>query len=149
MTQISDDADRFLLEKDYNAAAAKYEEAVAKAQVLADRVAPTLKQLLEDGQTALNKGNAEQAQQKFNLALMIDPNNALAQQNLQRAQKLGTVMALMASGSRHEKPNPTEERQMFFGIRLFGRTATFSIGNYLRQTGAASGCLYLGRSLFF
>ena len=103
MTQISEEADQFLLENDYRAAAAKYEEAVAKAQILAGRVEPTLKQLLDEGQMALSQGNAEQAQQKFKVALLIDPNNAIAQQGLQRAQKLDTVMGLMASGNRHEK----------------------------------------------
>jgi tetratricopeptide (TPR) repeat protein len=103
MTQLSEEADRFLVENDYIAAAAKYEEAAAQAQVLADRVEPALKQLLDEGRVALNQGNAELAQQKFNVALMIDPNNALAQKSLQRAQKLDAVRRLMESGSRHEK----------------------------------------------
>jgi serine/threonine protein kinase len=103
ITQLSEEADRFLLENDYITAAGKYEEAAAQARVLAGRVEPTLKQLLDEGRMALNQGNAELAQQKFNVALMIDPNNALAQQSLQRAQKIDAVMRLMASGSRHEK----------------------------------------------
>jgi tetratricopeptide (TPR) repeat protein len=103
MTQLSEEADRFLVENDYVAAAGKYEEAAAQAQVLADRVDPTLKQLLDEGRVALNQGNADLAWQKFNLALMIDPNNALAQQSLQRAQKIDAVRRLMESGSRHEK----------------------------------------------
>ena len=103
MMQLSEEADRFLLESDYIAAAGKYEEAAAQAQVLAGRVGPTLKQLLDEGRTALNQGNAELAQQKFNVALMIDPDNAFARQSLQRTQKLDAVMRLMASGSRHEK----------------------------------------------
>ena len=103
MTLLSEAADRFLVENDYVAAAAKYEEAAAQAQVLADRIEPTLKQLLDEGRVALNQGNAELAQQKFNVALMIDPKNALAQQSLQRAQKLDAVRRLMESGSRHEK----------------------------------------------
>jgi serine/threonine protein kinase len=103
MTQLSEEADRFLVENDYVAAAGKYEEAAAQAQVLADRVAPALKQLLDEGRVALNQGNADLARQKFNLALMIDPNNALAQQSLQRAQKIDAVRRLMESGSRHEK----------------------------------------------
>jgi serine/threonine protein kinase/Flp pilus assembly protein TadD len=103
MTQLSEEADRFLIENDYIAAAAKYEAAAAQAQVLADRVDPTLEQLLDEGRLALNQGNAELARQKFNVALMIDPNNALAQKSLQRAQKIDAVRRLMESGSRHEK----------------------------------------------
>ncbi len=52
---------------------------------------------------ALDEGNGELAQQKFNVALMIDPDNKLAQNSLQRAQKLDAVMGLMESGNRHEK----------------------------------------------
>jgi tetratricopeptide (TPR) repeat protein len=52
---------------------------------------------------ALDEGNGERAQQKFNVALMIDPHNKLAQNSLQRAQKLDAVMGLMESGNRHEK----------------------------------------------
>jgi serine/threonine protein kinase len=103
MMQLSEEADRFLVENDYSAAAGKYEEAAAQAQVLAGRVETALKQLLDEGRTALNQGNAELAQQKFNVALMIDPNNTLARQNLQRAQKIDAVMRLMATGNRHEK----------------------------------------------
>jgi hypothetical protein len=103
MTQLSEEADRFLLESDYIAAAGKYEAAAAKARVLADRVEPALKQLLDEGRMALNEGNGELARQKFNVALMIDPNNALAQHSLQRAQKIDAVMRLMESGNRHEK----------------------------------------------
>ena len=103
MSQLSEEADRLLLESDYLAAAGKYEAATAKAQVLARRAEPALKQLLDEGQTALNQGNAELAQQKFKVALLIDPNNALAQQSLQRAQKLDAVMQLIQSGTRHEK----------------------------------------------
>jgi serine/threonine protein kinase len=103
MMQLSEEADRFLIENDYSAAAEKYGEAAAQAQVLTGRTEPALKQLLDEGRTALNQGNAELAQQKFNVALMIDPDNALARQNLQRAQKMDAVMRLMASGNRHEK----------------------------------------------
>ncbi|MGD9183234.1 MAG: tetratricopeptide repeat protein, partial [Desulfobacterales bacterium] len=103
MTQLSEEADRLLLESDYIAAAGKYAAAAAKAQVLAERVEPTLKQLLAEGQTALDQGNAQLAQQKFNVVLLIDPDNAPAQQSLQRADKLDAVMRLMASGKRHEK----------------------------------------------
>ena len=103
MMQLSEEADRFLLEKDYIAATQNYEAAAAKAQILSDRIEPTLKQLLEEGRTALNQGNAELAHQKFNVALMIDPNNAVAQKGLERSRILDAVTRLMASGKQHEK----------------------------------------------
>jgi predicted TPR repeat methyltransferase len=102
MMRLSEAADRFLLENDYKAAAENYEQAAASAQTLSDQVEPALKQLLAEGRNALDEGNAERAQQKFNVALMIDPDNKLAQKSLLRAQKLDAVRRLMESGNRHE-----------------------------------------------
>jgi len=103
MIQLSQEADRLLLESNYAAAAEKYAAASGGAQDLADQIEPVLKQLLAEGQTALKEGNAELSQQKFSIALMIDPDNRLARQSLQRAKNLDTVIQLLASGSRHEK----------------------------------------------
>ena len=103
MVKLSAEADRFLLDYNYIAAAEKYESATAKAQALIETVEPALKQLLDEGRMALEEGNSELAQQKFNVALLIDPNNQLARTSLQRAQKLDAVMRLLESGNRHEK----------------------------------------------
>ena len=103
MMQLSAEADRLLLENNYIAAAAKYETAAVSAQTLSEQVEPALNQLLAEGRMALDEGNAELAQQKFKVALLIDPNNRLAQKSLQRAQKLEAVTRLLESGSRHEK----------------------------------------------
>jgi hypothetical protein len=103
MIQLSEEADRLLLESDYAAAAVKYAAAAASAQTLVDQIAPVLKQLLAEGQMALDEGNSELSQQKFAIALMIDPDNRLARHSLQRAKNLDTVMQLLESGNRHEK----------------------------------------------
>jgi serine/threonine protein kinase len=103
MLQLSAAADRFLLDNNYIAAAAEYEKATASAQGLSEQVEPALKQLLAEGRLALDEGNGELAQQKFKVALLIDPNNTLAQISLQRAQKLEAVARLLESGNRHEK----------------------------------------------
>jgi serine/threonine protein kinase len=103
MIQLSKEADRLLLESDYAAAAEKYAAAAASAQALVDQIEPVLKQLLAEGQTALDEGNGELSQQKFAIALMIDPQNRLARHSLQRAKKLDAVRQLLASGNRHEK----------------------------------------------
>ncbi len=103
MVQVSKEADRFLLDNNYIAATEKYESATAQAQALIERVEPALKQLLDEGRMAFEEGNSELAQQKFKVALLIDPNNPLAQTSLQRAQKLDAVMRLLESGNRHEK----------------------------------------------
>ena len=103
MTQFADEADRFLIENNYAAAAAKYEAAAASARALAGQIEPVLERLLAEGRMALDEGNGELARQKFSIALMIDPDNRLAQHSLQRAQNIDAVMRLLESGNRHEK----------------------------------------------
>jgi hypothetical protein len=102
MMHFADEADRLLLENDYRAAAENYEAAAARAQVLIDRIAPTLKQLLAEGQAALDQQNGNMARQKFSIALMIDPDNRRAAQSLQRARQIEAVRQLLESGKRHE-----------------------------------------------
>jgi serine/threonine protein kinase len=102
MTQLADEADRFLLEEAYAAAAAKYAAAAVKAGDLSGRIKPVFERLLGEGQEAIDQGNAELASQKFSIALMIEPDNRLARHNLQRAQNLNAVRQLLESGSRHE-----------------------------------------------
>ena len=103
MTQLSEEADRLLLESNYAAAAEKYAAAAANAKTLIDQIEPVLKQLLTEGQMAIDQGNSELAQQKFSMALMIDPGNRLARHSLQRAENLDAVLKLLESGNRHEK----------------------------------------------
>jgi hypothetical protein len=102
MMHFADEADRLLLEKDYRAAAENYAAGAARAQFLIGRIEPTLKQLLAEGQAALDQQNGNMARQKFSIALMIDPDNRQATQSLQRARKIEAVKQLLESGKRHE-----------------------------------------------
>ncbi len=102
MSQLADEADRLLIERNYIAAAEKYTGAAARARELVDRMAPTLKQLLDEGQMALDEGSGKLAEEKFTTALLIDPENRLARDNLQRAKNTDAVMRLLASGNQHE-----------------------------------------------
>ena len=103
MIRISEAADRHLLDKNYAAAAAKYDQALTRAKTLADQMDPVFKQLLDEGQMAFDGGNSEIAQQKFSIALLIQPDNRVAQHGLQRAKNLDVVMQLLESGNLHEK----------------------------------------------
>ncbi len=102
MSQLADEADQFLIEKQYAPAAAKYAAASAKAQELVNQMAPVLKRLLIEGQDALEEGNGELAEEKFSIALLIDPSNATAKKSLQRAKNTEAIMQLLESGNRHE-----------------------------------------------
>lgn len=103
MIQLVDEADRFLLEKDYGAAAANYSAAAAKARALLGRIEPVRKQLLAEGRAALDQKNAELARQKFSIASMIDPDDRTARQGLQRAEQMDAVGQLLETGKRHEE----------------------------------------------
>ena len=103
MSLFADEADRLLIEKQYATAAAKYAAAVAKGQELVNQLEPVLKQLLADGQVALEEGNAQLAEEKFTIALMMDPDNRIARDSLQRAKNTEAVMRLLESGNHHEK----------------------------------------------
>jgi Flp pilus assembly protein TadD len=61
-----------------------------------------LKQLLAEGRTAIEDGNGPLAEEKFSIALLIDPDNRMARDSLQRAKNTEAVMRLLESGNRHE-----------------------------------------------
>ena len=103
MTTHNQAADALFLEKDYLAAAQKYVDATAVAGQLSDQQGIVFKQLMADGQTALEDGDGKLAQQKFSVALMIDPAHTAARQNLARAGNIEAVMDLMTSGKAHEQ----------------------------------------------
>lgn len=102
MSLLADEADRFLIENQYAPATEKYSAATAKAQELVSRIEPVLKQLIAEGQTALEAGNGDLAEEKFSIALMMDPAHPHVPDLLQRAKNTEAVMRLLASGSRHE-----------------------------------------------
>jgi len=105
MTRLGQEADSLFIEKEYLAASEKYARAAVLAGELAGRADAALNRLLEEGQTALRRGDGSVARQKFATALMIDSSSRPAQQGLQRAKTIETVMQLMASGTRHEQNN--------------------------------------------
>jgi hypothetical protein len=102
MSQLADEADRLLIEKQYAQAAERYAAAIARAEELVNRVEPVLKQLLAEGRTAIEDGNGPLAEEKFSTALLIDPDNTIARGSLQRAKNTEAVMQLLESGNRHE-----------------------------------------------
>ena len=98
-------ADTLLMDQSYTLAAEKYSEAIAGAAALTDQASEALERLLQEGQLALDRGEGPPAQEKFSIALMIDPANALAQKGLQRSKTIAEVMQLIATGKQHEENN--------------------------------------------
>jgi serine/threonine protein kinase len=105
MIQLSQEADALFMKEDYGAASLKYSEAIVVANKLAHGMREALGRLLDDGRSALEVGHGELAQQKFKVALMIDPTNANAQRGLKRASTIERVFELVESGRRHELDN--------------------------------------------
>ena len=102
MLALAQQGDKSFMDQAYDAAAEKYAEATAKADTLANQADNILQQLLEEGNLALNGGNGKRAQEKFRVALLIDPANPSAQRGLERAKTIESVMQLIASGKKHE-----------------------------------------------
>lgn len=102
MNGLTQEADTHLLHEEYVLAADRYDRATAIASHLIDRTAEALQRLLAEGRNALDEGRGTEAQDKFRVALMIDPANASAQKGLRRAETIAQVMRLIDSGSKHE-----------------------------------------------
>ncbi len=105
-TRISEtgrQADKLLMDQSYALAEAKYSEAITDARALAGQAGEALEKLLQEGRSALDRGDGTLAQERFSIALMIDPANDQAQNGLQRSKTIEQVMQLLASGKQHEE----------------------------------------------
>jgi len=91
-----------LNERDYARAAAALKEALSRLGALESRGAALLAESLHAGELALLAGDAEEAMSRFSLASTLDPENAVAQRGLARAERIGEVFALLHAGERHE-----------------------------------------------
>lgn len=105
MAQSGQEADARYMNKEYAHASQKYEEALSKATALTNGSEKAFRRLTEEGRIAMAEGDGKRAQEKFRLALMIDPTNQQARQNLDRAKKIEKVIQLIDSAERHEKLN--------------------------------------------
>lgn len=105
MAQLGREADASFLEEHYMSAALKYAKAAAKAEELTNQTESALGRLLDEASLALAEGDSETAQQKFTVALLLDPANESAQRGLKRAKNFEAVMALLTSAKGHEQNN--------------------------------------------
>jgi serine/threonine protein kinase len=103
--QLGQEADASFMNKKYAVASQKYDEATVEAKALTGQSEAAFRRLMEEGQLALAEGDGERAQEKFSVALMIDPTNELTLRNLERSKKIESVMQLINSARRHEKAN--------------------------------------------
>ena len=105
MIALSQEGDRLLMDRSFALAAEKYAQSANKATELINNTGTVFQKLTEDGQKALENGDSVIAQQKFSLALRIQPSDESARRNLERAEKLDEVNRLITSGKNQEENN--------------------------------------------
>jgi len=105
MMNLSRESDAMLMDHAFSAAADRYAQAGKKASDLTGSAESVFQKLVADGRKALTDGDSEVAQKKFRTALMIEPSNAPARRDLERAMNLDAVNRLIDSGKKHEENN--------------------------------------------
>lgn len=95
--------DRLFLQNDFSSARKAYRQGIERLEALDASRGQRLDAALRDGAQALSEGRIETAVARFEYALAIDPQNALAAEGLARAEVRGQLLALMAAGERAEE----------------------------------------------
>jgi len=94
--------DAALLERNYAAAQADYEEALVMLGELSDQRGHALADSLEAGAAALEQGNQPRAIEAFDLALAIEPDNADALAGARRAKNLAALVSHVSAAEAFE-----------------------------------------------
>jgi hypothetical protein len=105
ITELGQQADAYLMEKQYKPASERYDQARGLAEELTGRADAALQRLIKEGNQALDNGDGSLARRNFSVALKISPADDGAQQGLKRAETIESVMQLIASGRQHEADN--------------------------------------------
>ncbi len=98
MVRISQQADEFLVRKQFAAAAERYAAAIQELRGLAGQAQVIFEQAVSDGRRALEQGDGQTARKAFQLALKIDPANEVARGGLKRSETLESVLQLLENG---------------------------------------------------
>jgi len=101
--------DQLFARQRFAAAAAQYAVAGQALEALEAGRDQRLATALEGGWRALDANDLDAARAGFELALVIEPEHAQAQQGLARAQVRGQVIALLAQGSQAEQAGALED----------------------------------------
>ena len=97
------EGDEAYLARDYATASRKYREAIDIVEPLLDEVDKVFAATYAEAQAALEAADPVEAVRLFDLAAAISPGHRGAQEGLQRARNLDTVLALMDQGLAQEK----------------------------------------------
>jgi len=97
------EGDEAYLARDYATASQKYREAIEIVEPLLDEVDKVFESTYTEARAALEAADPVEAVRLFDLAAAISPGHRGAQEGLQRARNLETVLSLMDQGLAHEK----------------------------------------------
>jgi tetratricopeptide (TPR) repeat protein len=98
-----DEAEKKFATRAYSEARADYSAGLDHLRRVADNAAEALTAQLAKGSAALAAGQSLVAQEAFELALKIDPQNAAAGRGLKRAEVLDQVVALVTAAANDER----------------------------------------------
>jgi tetratricopeptide (TPR) repeat protein len=98
-----DEAEKKFATRAYSGARADSEAGLEHARRVADDAAGALTAQLAKGNAALAAGQSLAAQEAFELALKIDPQNAVASRGLKRAEVLDEVVILVTAATNDER----------------------------------------------
>ena len=96
------EGDQAYLARDYAGASQKYREAIEIVEPLLDEVDKVFAATYAEARAALEAADPVEAVRLFDLAAAISPGHRGAQEGLQRARNLDTVLSLMDQGLAHE-----------------------------------------------
>lgn len=99
---VYESGDEAYLDRDYALAGQRYRQALDLLQPLFDRIDREFRRAMEAGTAAFEAGNHADAVRLFDLAVAITPGNARAEQWLERARHLESVLRLTDQGLRFE-----------------------------------------------
>lgn len=88
--------DEYYRTQDFRSATESYAAANQALADLQESVPDVLASTLDEGNAALQAGDSEAAEDRFSLALLLDPESDAAETGLQRARTLDQVLALFA-----------------------------------------------------
>lgn len=94
--------DQAFIDRNYEAAAAQYEQAIGLFEPLLDEANAVFADAFAEGLAALSAGDSTAALEAFDLAVAISPSEREAREGLERARNLDQVLALVASAERYE-----------------------------------------------
>ena len=96
-------ADEAMIAPDYQQAATLYQKASEILNLLSASSESAFRSSLVTGHEALRQGNGDGANEAFETALMIHPDNSEAREGWKRAQSVDQVFKLMHAGLLHEQ----------------------------------------------